>query len=52
MDTNRHEGFRREAALECGGPPVDEFGRGESDAAFGSQTPCSEVLVSFGVFGG
>jgi hypothetical protein len=25
MDTNRHEGFRGEATLKCGGPPRDGF---------------------------
>jgi hypothetical protein len=36
MDTNRHERFDGEAALECGG----------FDAAFGNQTPCGELLES------
>jgi len=47
MDRNRHEGFRGEAALEYVGPPQDGIRRGQL-AAFESETPCSEVLVSFG----
>jgi hypothetical protein len=38
MDTNRHEGFRGEAALECGGPPRDGF-------AVANLTPLSKVRL-------
>jgi len=41
MDTNRHEGFRGEAALECGGlTPLS-----------GARLTNGEGLVSFGWFG-
>ena len=43
METNRHEGSRGEAALECGGPPQDGF-------AVANLTPLSgagRLLVDF-----
>ena len=54
MDTNRHEQFRPESFRGFGVRRSATGGirRGELDAAFGSQTPGAEVLVSLGVFGG
>ena len=43
MNTNRHERFRGEAALECGGPPQDGF-------AVANLTPLSGTkLIRFAV---
>jgi len=52
--TNRHKGGRPERFRGIGvrRSATERTRRGELDAAFGRQTPCSEVLVSFGVFGG
>jgi hypothetical protein len=50
--TNRHEWFRGEAALEGVGPPVDGFAVANLTPLSGARLLVSEVLVSFGVFGG
>ena len=50
MNTNKHERFCGEAALECGGPPKDI--RVANLTAFGNQARCSKILAFLGVFGG
>jgi hypothetical protein len=50
---NRHESFRGEAALECGGPPREGFAVANLTPLSGATlTNGGEGLMSFGVFGG